>query len=382
MTDLITLPRATVQQALEALKQSETWVPDEGFGMLRREAERKHEAAITNLKAALEQPEQANLPEEKLQAVAEYVGDKCAVWYGCGARDVEEVLRQSAHRGLVTLNSDTVKQPEQKSEQMFMCGGTVVRLSPEQAAALEPHPIIERIPPEEPDAEFQQQVEATMCKQPETITIQEAWEAAGGNPGIKASKEDLIAALQLLNQVCNEADQPEQEPIPFSGADEKPPVFGRRWRMADDGFGLQLDDDGPYVHIDDALSVLHAALEQLKPEPRNAEEIAADFGREFAQTFSGERTKPQQEQEPVALWHRSGDGYAPVTLEQSHPPEPLTLDEALAQGWRRFYAHPPRREWRSLSEEEIYPLYSEPSSDAEMVEFARAIEAALKEINT
>jgi hypothetical protein len=47
-----------------------------------------------------------------------------------------------------------------------------------------------------------------------------------------------------------------------------------------------------------------------------------------------------------------------------------------------LYAHPPRREWRGLTEEEIYPLYSEPSSDAEMVEFARAIEAALKEKNT
>ena len=54
MTDL----RDAARQALEALEQSETWVPDEGFGMLRREAERKHEAAITALKAALEQPEQ------------------------------------------------------------------------------------------------------------------------------------------------------------------------------------------------------------------------------------------------------------------------------------------------------------------------------------
>jgi hypothetical protein len=47
----------------------------------------------------------------------------------------------------------------------------------------------------------------------------------------------------------------------------------------------------------------------------------------------------------------------------------------------KLYTAPPRREWRSLSEEEIYPLYSEPSSDAEMVEFARAVEAKLKELN-
>ena len=55
MSDL----RTAAQQALEALEQSETWVPDEGFGMRRREAERKHEAAITALRAALEQPDRA-----------------------------------------------------------------------------------------------------------------------------------------------------------------------------------------------------------------------------------------------------------------------------------------------------------------------------------
>ena len=69
---------------------------------------------IATLEAALEQPEQTNYTEEKLQAVAEYISDKCHVWYGIGARDVEEVLRQSARLGLVTLNSDTVEQPEQE----------------------------------------------------------------------------------------------------------------------------------------------------------------------------------------------------------------------------------------------------------------------------
>jgi hypothetical protein len=55
---------------------------------------------------------------------------------------------------------------------------------------------------------------------------------------------------------------------------------------------------------------------------------------------------------------------------------------AIAEIRQRMKDAPPRREWRSLSEEEIYPLYSEPSSDAEMVEFARAIEAALRSKNT
>jgi hypothetical protein len=100
MTDL----RDAARQALEALKYS-TPIPQNKLG---------HEAAITALRAALEQPEQDNFPEEKLQAVAEYFGDKYHVWYGIGARDVEEVLRQSVRRGLVTLNFDTGEQPEQE----------------------------------------------------------------------------------------------------------------------------------------------------------------------------------------------------------------------------------------------------------------------------
>ena len=35
-----------------------------------------------------------------------------------------------------------------------------------------------------------------------------------------------------------------------------------------------------------------------------------------------------------------------------------------------------------LTDDEIYTMYSEPCSDAEMIEFARAIEAKLKEKNT
>ena len=40
----------------------------------------------------------------------------------------------------------------------------------------------------------------------------------------------------------------------------------------------------------------------------------------------------------------------------------------------QLYLAPPQR--KPLTEEEIYGMYSEPSSDAEMVEFARAVERA------
>jgi hypothetical protein len=49
--------------------------------------------------------------------------------------------------------------------------------------------------------------------------------------------------------------------------------------------------------------------------------------------------------------------------------------------WIPLYTHPPRRTWQGLTDEELYLLYSKPSSYAEMVKFARAVEAKLKEIN-
>jgi len=41
-----------------------------------------------------------------------------------------------------------------------------------------------------------------------------------------------------------------------------------------------------------------------------------------------------------------------------------------------------KKPWVGLTEEEIYEMYNEPRSDAEMVAFARAIEQRLKEKNT
>lgn len=86
---------------------------------------------------------------------------------------------------------------------------------------------------------------------------------------------DDVRELIALGAIIN--PQPSEQPqdaasgaaVPFSGADENPPVFGRRWKLADDGFGLQRDDlNGRYVDIDDALSVLHAARPQpIAPAP-------------------------------------------------------------------------------------------------------------------
>lgn len=41
----------------------------------------------------------------------------------------------------------------------------------------------------------------------------------------------------------------------------------------------------------------------------------------------------------------------------------------------------PPRVWKSITPDEIYEMYNEPRSDSEMVEFARSVEAKLKERN-
>lgn len=81
------------RMALEALERSETTVPYEGFGMAHREAERKHQAAITALRQALEQPAQQepddddrvmtvvyrNVQKEDAQS---FMDHPKAVWFG------------------------------------------------------------------------------------------------------------------------------------------------------------------------------------------------------------------------------------------------------------------------------------------------------------
>jgi hypothetical protein len=71
-------------------------------------------------------------------------------------------------------------------------------------------------------------------------------------------------------------------------------------------------------------------------------------------------------------------------LEQQEQEPAIYPDEAREMGLEEvaLYTAPPRREWQRLTNEEIYPLYNEPRSDAEMLEFARAVEQALKEKNT
>lgn len=77
----------------------------------------------------------------------------------------------------------------------------------------------------------------------------------------------------------------------------------------------------------------------------------------------------EQEQEPVGQLQEESYGRGQV-MWFNKPPDQTML-----------YTAPQRREWVSVSDDEIYGMYDEPRSDSEMVAFARNLEAALKERN-
>jgi hypothetical protein len=84
----------------------------------------------------------------------------------------------------------------------------------------------------------------------------------------------------------------------------------------------------------------------------------------------------QPEQEPVAWMVYTQDGKSVCVTDN-----PADFIE-----WRSFplFTHPPRREWRGLSKDESLKLWgmrSDGPSNLEIIGFARAVEAALKEKN-
>ena len=116
-----------------------------------------------------------------------------------------------------------------------------------------------------------------------------------------------------------------------------------------------------------AITALRDALAQPLPDPVD------EYRKGFIDGQIDMRDRPE-EQEPVAWIHKL---HYLLGHAENMPP----ADRALALGWEPLHTTPPRREWQSLTNEEIYPLYNEPRSDAEMLEFARAVEAKLKEKN-
>jgi hypothetical protein len=92
----------------------------------------------------------------------------------------------------------------------------------------------------------------------------------------------------------------------------------------------------------------------------------------------------QQEQEPVAWMLPRTDSIITAATK--------VYRGVLAENYTQpLFAHPPRREWVSLTEEEVWSQYQtlwpfhpaeEPRLAADISKFARAIERACKERNT
>ena len=96
----------------------------------------------------------------------------------------------------------------------------------------------------------------------------------------------------------------------------------------------------------------------------------------------------QEEQEPVAWRTFDGEGgydYRTYDDNENYRDE-WDRRNPNHKGWvEPLYTHPPRREWVSLTEEEIDSVMPYCHNEFDLAEFkdsARAIEAALKERNT
>jgi hypothetical protein len=116
------------------------------------------------------------------------------------------------------------------------------------------------------------------------------------------------------------------------------------------------------------------ALEELNGWQSLAPPVASQAGRQAAINLRAALEQP--EQEPVA-WR-----YQNSNTEREY----LVWNKGTGgRNWTPLFTHPPRREWRSLSEEEIAKCWHDTPWNADLktrvFTFARAIEQACKERN-
>jgi hypothetical protein len=92
----------------------------------------------------------------------------------------------------------------------------------------------------------------------------------------------------------------------------------------------------------------------------------------------------QKEQEPVLVVEKEPDYMSCGHFYEGSKPFIDPTEVWKLPIGTKLYTQPPCREWQSLADEDmenLLPLYSDPNADAEMLEFAAAIEAKLKEKN-
>ena len=148
-----------------------------------------------------------------------------------------------------------------------------------------------------------------------------------------------------------------------------------------------VQDHKPNYETNAAITALRAALEQHEKDVewmkqrhanwRLQKELAEQTQERDRQQRKYEESRSaalEQPEEPVA-WVESPHGAI-----RANPLYRITAPQSLA--WSiPLFTHSPRREWRGLTEEEIQSIHDTYHKRMGPQEFARAIEAALKERN-
>jgi hypothetical protein len=163
-------------------------------------------------------------------------------------------------------------------------------------------------------------------------------------------------------------------------------------------YGFVLADyEGP---MEQAITALKAALEQHEKDVewmkqrhanwRLQKELAEQTQerdrqqREYEESRSAALEQPEQEQEPVA-WMYVGltvtnNMHGPHLVWKPEQMDAMSAEKGVVAS--PLYTHPPRREWRSLSEEEIESLWRKwVGTQRPNYSFTRAVEAALRSKN-
>jgi hypothetical protein len=133
------------------------------------------------------------------------------------------------------------------------------------------------------------------------------------------------------------------------------------------------------------MSTLREAAQQALEALENAEE---DGNCEYGATDALRSALAQQEREPVAWMDDFGNAFPLGAVKGAG-----SWRDDHQRNWTPLYTHPPRREWQSLTEEEIGDVF-QAARNAKLgsandnsrhrlsvVEIARAVEQALKEKN-
>ena len=148
----------------------------------------------------------------------------------------------------------------------------------------------------------------------------------------------------------------------------EPVQVAERERVASQWDGCvthQLDTFGP---VDIGASIRAGELVEAQQA-----EMADEYRKGFIAGQIDMRDREEKQDEPVepVAWMLTDDsGMRFVSVDRPHP------------DFVPLYTHPPRREWQLLSEEEIEDMsLSGTNSELRSRQFARAVEAALKEKN-